>query len=86
MDSWYATRPLMLHIERAGKLFYCPLKANRQVNQGDAQTITYQRVDSLAWSAEEQLHGKSVHVKDFPKAGLYPFLIFEKKTRGSVSW
>ncbi len=24
-------------------------------------------MDSLAWSAEEQLHGKSVHVKDFPK-------------------
>ena len=67
MDSWYATRPLMLHLERAGKLFYCPLKANRQVNEGDAQTITYQRVDSLAWSAEAQLHGKSVHVKDFPK-------------------
>ncbi len=67
MDSWYATRPLMLHIERAGKLFYCPLKANRRVNEGDAHHIHYQRVDSLSWSAEEQLHGKSIHVKDFPK-------------------
>jgi hypothetical protein len=67
MDSWYATRPLMLHIERAGKLFYCPLKDNRQVNEGDADHIHYQRVDSLAWSAEEQRQGKSVHVKDFPK-------------------
>jgi hypothetical protein len=67
MDSWYATRPLMLHIESAGKLFYCPLKANRQVNEGDAHHIHYQRVESLSWSAEEQLHGKSIHVKDFPK-------------------
>jgi len=67
MDSWYATRPLMLHLERAGKLFYCPLKDNRQVNEGVDQTINYQRVDSLEWSAEEQLHGKRVHVKGFPK-------------------
>lgn len=67
MDSWYATRPLMLHIERAGKLFYCPLKDNRQVNEGDADQISYRRVDSLSWSAAEQLQGKSVHVKDFPK-------------------
>ncbi len=67
MDSWYATRPLMLHIERAGKLFYCPLKANRQVNEGDADHISYRRVDALSWSAAEQRQGKSVHVKDFPK-------------------
>lgn len=67
MDAWYATRPLMLHVERAGKLFYCPLKDNRQVNEGDVDRISYQRVDSLSWSAAEQLQGKSVHVKDFPK-------------------
>jgi hypothetical protein len=67
MDSWYATRPLMLHIERAGKLFYCPLKANRQVNEGPDNVIDYRRVDSLSWSDEQHLHGKSVHVKDFPR-------------------
>ena len=67
MDSWYATRPLMLHIERAGRLFYCPLKANRQVNEGTNNAINYQRVDSLPWSDEEELHGRSVHVKDFPR-------------------
>ncbi len=67
MDSWYATRPLMLHIERAGKLFYCPLKDNRLVNEGGADHIHYQRVDSLEWRAEEQLQGKRVHVKDFPR-------------------
>jgi hypothetical protein len=67
MDAWYATRPLMLHIERSGKLFYCPLKANRQVNEGADNIINYQRVDSLLWSEQERLHGKNVHVKDFPK-------------------
>ncbi len=67
MDAWYATRPLMLHIERAAKLFYCPLKDNRQVNEGDEHQTSYRRVDSLAWSDAEQRQGKSVHVKDFPK-------------------
>jgi len=66
MDSWYATRPLMLHLERAGKLFYCPLKDNRQINEGDEHQISYRRVASLVWSDAEQAHGKSVHVKDFP--------------------
>jgi hypothetical protein len=68
MDCWYATRPLMLHIERASKFFYCPLKDNRQVNEDDDQHIKYQRVDSLEWSEMEQAQGKNVHVKDFPKA------------------
>lgn len=66
MDAWYAARELMLHIERAGKLYYCPLKANRQVDEGDGQQVTYQRVDSLVWSKTEQRRGKSVHLKDFP--------------------
>ena len=56
----------MLHIEHAGKLFYCPLKDNRQVNEGDQHQVKYQRVDLLSWSEAEQAHGKSVHVKDFP--------------------
>ena len=27
MDSWYAAKESMLHIDRAGKTFYCPLKS-----------------------------------------------------------
>ncbi len=68
MDAWYATRTLMLHIERRGKLFYCPLKTNRQVTEGEGQPVNYQRVDALEWSQAEEQHGKpSVHLKDFPK-------------------
>jgi hypothetical protein len=66
MDTWYAERKLMLHIERLGKVYYCPLKANRLVNdQPDPQP--YQRIDRLEWSADEQQQGKTVHIKDFPK-------------------
>jgi len=66
MDSWYAERKLMLHIERLGKLYYCPLKDNRQVDDSDGER-PYQRMDSLDWSDEEVRHGKTLHIKDFPR-------------------
>jgi hypothetical protein len=64
MDTWYAERKLMLHIERLGKVYYCPLKDNRLVSQAQQ---AYQRLDSLAWTDEESQHGKLLHLKDFPK-------------------
>jgi hypothetical protein len=66
MDTWYAERKLMLHIERSGKVFYCPLKVNRLVDETDGQQ-PYQRIDQLDWSAHEQAHGKTIHIKSFPK-------------------
>jgi len=66
MDSWYAERKLMLHIERLGKVYYCPLKANPQVDETGGQR-GYQRVDSLTWTATEAQQGKTVHLKDFPQ-------------------
>jgi Transposase DDE domain len=66
MDSWYAERKLMLHIERLGKVYYCPLKTNRLVDETAGQQ-PYQRVDSLEWSVGEQEHGKLIHIKAFPK-------------------
>jgi len=66
MDSWYATRPLMMTVERLGKFYYCPLKDNRQVDESDGEQ-PYHRVDSLSWSEAEQQHGKLIHIKSFPK-------------------
>jgi len=67
MDSWYATRKLMLFIESLHKIYYCPLKDNRQVDDtgGDQP---YQRIDSLIWSEQERQQGKSIKIKGFPKA------------------
>lgn len=68
MDSWYAAKELMLHIERSGKIYYCPIKDNRQVDEGFGDPKPdYQLVDSLAWSEAEIETGKNVHLKDFPK-------------------
>ena len=65
MDSWYATMKIMKAIEKAGKIYYCPLKSNRQVSQNPDEA--YCRVDSLTWTDEELQTGKVVHLKKFPK-------------------
>jgi hypothetical protein len=67
MDTWYASRHFMLHIERNGKIYYGPLQANRQVDEGDGTVVAYGRVDALVWTQKEKARGKNVHVKDFPK-------------------
>jgi Transposase DDE domain len=66
MDTWYATKDAMLYIEQLGKLYYCPLKDNRQVDDA-AGAAPYCRVDSLVWSLSEQEHGKRIKIKGFPK-------------------
>jgi len=66
MDSWYAERKLLLLIERLGKVYYCPLKSNRQVAVG-AEEPGYQRVDTWEWQATAQTQGQMVHLKGFPK-------------------
>ncbi|MGZ8095090.1 MAG: IS701 family transposase [Methylosarcina sp.] len=66
MDTWYATKDLMLFIESLQKVYYCPLKANRQGDDsGGARP--YQRVDALAWTSDERAHGKLIKIKGFPK-------------------
>jgi hypothetical protein len=67
VDSWYAERKLMMHIERCGKVYYCPLKSNRQIEATPETPQGYQRVDSLTWTDEQQQAGQRVHLKDFPK-------------------
>ncbi len=69
LDSWYAAKDLMLHIERSGKIYYCPIKSNRQGDEGfgELPKPAYQRVDALEWTETEIETGKNVHLKDFPK-------------------
>jgi hypothetical protein len=73
MDSWYASKDMMLQIESLGKIYYCPLKDNRQVDDsGGARP--YQRVDNLSWTKNEEQHGKQVKIKGFP--GVYKVKLF----------
>lgn len=66
MDTWYASKDLMLFIESLEKVYYCPLKDNRQVDDSGAQR-PYKRVDALNWSEDELQHGKCIKIKGFPK-------------------
>ena len=66
MDTWYATKGLMLFIESLQKVYYCPLKDNRQVDDSGGQH-TYRRVDALDWNADELHCGKRLKIKGFPK-------------------
>jgi len=65
MDPWYATKEVLLQIEKFGKLYYCPLKDNRQVDDSGG-THPYQRVDQLTWTAAEKQQGKTIKIKGFP--------------------
>jgi hypothetical protein len=65
MDTWYATKAMMLQIEKIGKIYYCPLKDNRQVDDSGGSK-PYQRVDSLEWTKEDEQQGKVIKIKGFP--------------------
>ena len=66
MDTWYATQDLMLDVDQLHKVFYCPLKDNRQVDDSADQQPD-PRVDSLHWTADDLVHGKVIKVKGFPQ-------------------
>lgn len=66
MDSWYAAKDLLLHIEAAGKVYLCPLKCNRQVDDSGGQK-PYQSVSSLEWTPGEEHSGKLIKIRGFPK-------------------
>lgn len=65
MDSWYAAKETMLHIDRAGKTFYCPLKSNRKVDDSSGKD-PYKPVSELTWGDDEILRGKLVKLHGFP--------------------
>lgn len=52
-------------IERLGKIYYCPIRVNRQVSLDPDHG--YVRADGLAWSDEQIDYGRTIHVKKMPK-------------------
>ena len=66
MDSWYATQKLMAQIDQLEKLYYCPLKTNRRVDDSGGR-MPYVRIDELVWRNEELQQGKLIKVRGFPR-------------------
>ena len=72
MDTWYATTQVMLLIAKdLCKVFYCPLRSNRLVNDSDG--IEKNRpVSALQWSSDELINGKRIKIKGFPQDCIWP--------------
>lgn len=66
MDSWYASMEVIKYIGALGKIYYCPIKSNRHVDDTEGHKA-HSRVDKLNWSDSEQRRGKVVHLKKMPK-------------------
>ena len=65
MDSWYATKFLMLKIEEMGKIYYCPLKKSRKVDDSGG-VEKYKQIQKLEWNDKEISSGKTVKINGFP--------------------
>lgn len=66
MDSWYATKKIMMLIDSMDKIYYCPLKSNRKVD--DSKGVNpYKPVNQLHFSDDELEHGKLIKIHGFPK-------------------
>jgi hypothetical protein len=66
MDTWYATKSLMLFIESLHKIYYCPIKSNRLVDDS-AGIRPFHYVSDLAWNELELNTGKLIKIHAFPK-------------------
>ncbi|GDZ94315.1 hypothetical protein PA905_22700 [Planktothrix agardhii CCAP 1459/11A] len=67
MDSWYGSQKLMAMIDELGKIYYCPLKKNRLVDDTGGKE-KYQSIEKLNWSNTEEKSGKLIKIKNFPKS------------------
>jgi hypothetical protein len=65
MDTWYAVHNLMLYIDSLDKIYYCPLKNNRLVDDTFGKE-KYKRIELLQWREEELECGKIIKIKGFP--------------------
>lgn len=65
MDSWYATSQMMKWAMAENKVFYCPLKTNRKVDDSGGQK-KYVRIDQLQWNDTEKAKGKTIKVHKMP--------------------
>ena len=52
MDTWYAVNNLMLYIDSLDKIYYCPLKTNRLVDDSFGQE-KYKNIEYLEWCNED---------------------------------
>ena len=65
-DGWYATHKIMQHVDTLGKVYYAPIKANRNVARVNS-SVPYKAVSKLELSKDEIQNGVEIHIKGFAK-------------------
>lgn len=67
MDTWYASTEMMMFIDSLKKIFYCPIKKDRLVDDTGGKE-KYKKAIELQWNEDEDKRGKIVKLKKFPGA------------------
>lgn len=80
MDTWYATKNIIQYIESLSKIYYCPLRSNRLVDDSGG-VKKYTRIDTLEWNQNELKHGKVIKIRGFPKNHKVQLFRVEVSTR-----
>jgi hypothetical protein len=65
MNSWYATVPLFKYLIGEGKTFYCPIKANRKIDDTRGEE-PYKQAQEAFWSDLDVARGKRVKLHRMP--------------------
>jgi len=65
MDSWYVSQKLMAMIDNLGKIYYCPLKKNRLVDDTKGAE-KYKQIEKVQCTESEIKSGKLIKIKNFP--------------------
>ncbi len=66
VDSWYASVKVLKYLIRCGKIFYCPLKSNRKVDDTGGKE-PYKQIQECFWTDEEIKQGKLIKVQKMPQ-------------------
>jgi hypothetical protein len=81
MDSWYATNDLFKYAIKEQKLFYCPIKSNRKVDDSGGKQ-PYRQAFDTSFTDEEVKSGKVVKVFKMPMDTLFKlFRVLVSTTR-----
>ena len=86
MDTWYATAEMMMLIHKMGKIFYCPIKKNRNVDDEidiniSKEKFKHKSAQSLSWTEEDLQNGKFVNLKGLNLTlKLFQIVLNSKKT------
>lgn len=65
MDSWYATADIFKYLIGEKKTFYCPIKANRKIDD-TKEKEPYKQVQEAFWSDTDVRQGKTIKLFKMP--------------------